>query len=283
MLTATKAVPAKSSSVPGSIMSRTCVDGFAKRSSFRHHAHVADVLKTLILTGDDFGRSPAVNAAIVRYHAAGALTHASLMVAESHAAEAAALAREHPRLCVGLHLTLCAGRATEPSPLTDADENLIASPARAGLRYAFDPRCREALRAEIRRQFDQFHALGFPPTYWDGHTHLHLHPLIFQLTLPIALEFGFRFVRLVREPGPPALVPWIFQRLSAAAIPALTQAGIGFADRVIGLRQTGRMSLEVFRRARAAYREGTTEIYFHPGAELDPPDPEALARALRAV
>jgi hopanoid biosynthesis associated protein HpnK len=244
---------------------------------------VPELLKTLILTGDDFGRSPGVNAAIVRYHAAGALTHASLMVAESHADEAAALAREHPRLTIGLHLTICAGHATELSPLTDDSGKLIASPARAGVRYAFNRWLREPLRAEIRRQFEKFRALGFPPTYWDGHTHLHLHPLIFQLTLPIAQEFGFRFVRLVREPGPPALVPWILQRLSAAAIPALKQAGIGFADRVIGLRQTGRMSLEVFRTALASRGEGTTEIYFHPGAELNPPEPAALAQLLHSA
>ena len=237
-------------------------------------------LKTLILTGDDFGRSAAINDAIARYHAAGALTHASLMIAEPHAAEAVKIARRHPRLCVGLHLTLCAGRATEPSRLTDAAGDFIASPARAGVRYAFDVRLHQPLRAEIRRQFEKFRALGFPPTYWDGHTHLHLHPVVFRLTLPIAREFGFRFVRLVREPGPPALVPWIFARLSAAAIPALEEAGIGFADRVFGLRRTGRMSLEVIRAALAAHRGGTTEIYFHPGAETEPPDPVEIARLI---
>ena len=47
----------------------------------RQHVRMSGVLKTLILTGDDFGRSAEVNAAIERYHAAGALTHASLMVA----------------------------------------------------------------------------------------------------------------------------------------------------------------------------------------------------------
>ena len=243
----------------------------------RQHVRVSGVLKTLILTGDDFGRSAEVNAAIERYHAAGALTHASLMVAEPHAAAAAEIARRHPGLRVGLHLTLCAGRATQPSLLTDSAGNLIASPVRAGLRYAFDARLREPLCAEIRRQFETFRALGFPPAYWDGHTHLHLHPVIFRLTLPIAREFGFRFVRLVREPGPPAVVPWIFAKLSAAALPALERAGIGFADRVFGLRRTGRMSLDAFRDALAAHRGGTTEIYFHPGAERDPPEPEKLA------
>jgi hypothetical protein len=40
------------------------------------------------------------------------------------------------------------------------------------------------------------------------------------------------------------------------------------------------MSLEVFRAALAALGAGTTEIYFHPGAERDPPDPAALARTV---
>ena len=244
---------------------------------------MADDLKHLILTGDDFGRSPAVNAAIVRYHAAGALTQASLMVAEPHAAEAAALARAHPALRVGLHLTLCAGRATAPSPLTDAAGNFCASPARAGLRFAFDRRLREPLRAEIRQQFEKFSALGFPPTYWDGHTHLHLHPVVFKLTLPIAREFGFRFVRLVREPGPPALVPWIFQKLSAAAIPALQQANIGFADRVFGLRRTGRITADFIHETFRTLPPGLSEFYFHPGTETALPSPEEFARLLHAT
>jgi hypothetical protein len=41
------------------------------------------------------------------------------------------------------------------------------------------------------------------------------------------------------------------------------------------------MSLESFRRAERASRAGgTTEVYFHPGAEIDPPDPVALAALL---
>jgi hopanoid biosynthesis associated protein HpnK len=234
-------------------------------------------LKTLILTGDDFGRSAVVNAAIERYHAAGALTQASLMVNEPHAAEAAQIAARHPQLRVGLHLTLCAGRASRVSALTDDAGNFEPSPAKAGLRYFFSRSLEAALTAEIRAQFEKFRALGFAPTYWDGHTHLHLHPTILRLTLPIAKEHGFRFIRLAREPGPPALVPWIFQRLSAAAIPALRQANIAFADQVFGLRNTGRMTLETVRAALAQTREGVTEIYFHPGAEIDPPAPDALA------
>jgi predicted glycoside hydrolase/deacetylase ChbG (UPF0249 family) len=219
----------------------------------------------ITITGDDFGLSPAVNAEIERYHQAGALHQASLMVAAPHAAEAVAIARRCPALRVGLHLVI-------------AEKN----PALAGLRAAFDPIFRRALRAKIERQFTQFRAFDLPPTYWDGHMHLHLHPVVLRHTLPIASAHGFRHIRLVREPGPPALVPWIFSRLSQQAQTALTTAGIGHANQVFGLRSTGRMNLAAFRAA-LAQAKGDAEIYFHPGAEAEPPDPSALAALLRAA
>lgn len=238
-------------------------------------------MKTLILTADDFGRSTEINAAILRAHRAGCVTQASLMVHEPGVEEAVRLAQQHPALRIGLHLTLCAGRAAAPSPLTDARGHFPASPARAGLRYAFRPTLRAPLEREIRAQFERFRALGFPPTYWDGHAHLHLHPVILRLTLPIAREHGFRFTRLVREPGSPALLPAIFARLSRAAIPLLERHGVAFADHVFGLRTTGRMSTATFTRLLQNLPDGASEIYFHPGAEREDPDYDAVRRAIQ--
>ena len=189
------------------------------------------------------------------------------MVNEPHAAEAADIARRSPGLRVGLHLTLCTGRASGVSAITDAAGNFEPSPAKAGLRYFFRPSLAVALGAEIRVQFEKFCALGFPPTYWDGHTHLHLHPTIFDLTLPIARKHGFTFTRLVREPMPRSVLGNIFAVLSARARPRLDAEGIGFADRVCGLRETGGMTNAAFRRLIATAPDGITEIYFHPGAE----------------
>jgi predicted glycoside hydrolase/deacetylase ChbG (UPF0249 family) len=217
--------------------------------------------RNLFVTGDDFGASPEVNTAIERYHRAGALHCASLMVDAPHVQEAVEIARRNPSLCVGLHLTLCAG-----------------SPALAGLKYAFSRAARRRLPSEIRRQFERFCALGFPPLYWDGHTHLHLHPVVMRDTLPVAEKLGFRFTRLVREPGPPAVLPWIFHALSRTAIQQLQRHGVAFADQVFGLRDTGRMTGGAFRKAIAAVK-GTAEIYFHPGVDLAPA-PEELAEWL---
>lgn len=234
----------------------------------------------LIVTADDFGRSPQVNAEIERYCAAGVLTQASLMINEEHVPEALRIAQRHPGLCIGLHLTLCDGRASALSPLTDPTGRFCPSPARAGLRYAFTPHLRCHLSTEIERQFSAFLAAGLPPTYWDGHTHLHLHPLILELTLPIAARHGFRAMRLVREPAslhPHAL---IFRLLSRAALPALQRARIHCTDRVYGLTATGRIDTHVVTRLLATLPAGWSELYFHPGAEAAPIAPADFARLL---
>jgi len=237
-------------------------------------------LKQLILTADDFGRSTQINEAIERACEAGFLTQASLMVNEPAAEEAARIARRHPELCVGLHLTLCDGHASGVSALTDAQGNLTTSPARAGLRYAFRSSLGENLREEIRAQFAKFRALGFAPSYWDGHTHLHLHPTILRHTLPIAVEEGFRAVRLVREQGRRSALPTIFRLLSENAIPALRRHDIRFTDRIFGLRDTGRMSTAQIAQVLGTLPDGLSELYFHPGAEPGEIDYAALVPLL---
>ena len=230
--------------------------------------------RRLLLTGDDFGRSSAVNAEIERWHRAGALTQTSLMVNEPGAEEAVEIARRNPALRVGLHLTLCDGRGSD-------GRMMQRSPALSGLKFAFFPGARAWLRREIAAQFAKFLTLGFAPTYWDGHTHLHLHPVVLALTLPVAVEHGFRFTRLVREPRAPGrsrgFLPRVFSILSARAVPKLEAAGISFADAVFGLSKSGRMDLDEVRRAAECARARLTEIYFHPGAESVLKNPAEVA------
>jgi predicted glycoside hydrolase/deacetylase ChbG (UPF0249 family) len=237
----------------------------------------------LVITGDDFGRSIAVNEAVELYHRAGALEQASLMVAEEQTIGAVEITRRNLALRVGLHLTLCDGMATEPSLLTDDEGRLPGSPATAGVLFALNYGLRESLRAEIRRQFERFLSFGLPPTYWDGHCHLHLHPVILALTIPIAREYGFTKTRLVREPGSRTLVHWIFHRLSRGSAEALQRFGIGYDEQVFGLHRSGRMDVEAFRHALAQVNGASTEIYWHPGAEANPPAPEELADLLAGV
>jgi len=227
--------------------------------------------RSMIVTGDDFGLDSRVNEAVERHFRAGLLTQASLMVNERGVEEAVRIARRNPGLKVGLHLSLCCGRASEPSALTDRDGRFRPSPARAGLVYAFRPGLREALGAEIARQFQRFAALGFSPVYWDGHTHLHLHPVVLELTLPHI--GGFHAVRLVRVAGAGPL-PVIFRLLSRAAHAKLP--GVAATDHLFGFAETGRMGTRPLEILLANTPRGQSELYYHPGAEPAEPDFQLL-------
>src|ERR1051325_9200623 len=70
--------------------------------------------RRLIVNADDFGLSHSVNEAVIRAHHDGILTSASLMVNEAGFEEAVKLAKENPKLGIGLHLTLLQGHSTLP-------------------------------------------------------------------------------------------------------------------------------------------------------------------------
>jgi predicted glycoside hydrolase/deacetylase ChbG (UPF0249 family) len=212
------------------------------------------VTRRLIVTADDFGDTPAVNAAVVRACREGVLRFASLMVLRPAAAEAARLAAETPGLGVGLHLELCAD-----------------APGMAGLRYFFDPRARAGLEGEIRAQFDALLALGVKPTHADGHINVHAHPVVFPALCRVAREYGVPRVRL---PGG----EWAAHRAaggSGGAALAATFAAMGAwvggaggggvrVTRAWGLLRSGLMTEEYAVRLVESLPEGETELYFHP-------------------
>src|SRR5277367_5285767 len=100
-----------------------------------------DSVRRLIVNADDFGRSPSVNEAVIRAHRDGILTSASLMVNEVGFGEAVKLAKENPKLGVGLHLTLLMGHSALPPEkipgLVNARGEFSSSPVGAGMSYFF--------------------------------------------------------------------------------------------------------------------------------------------------
>ena len=234
----------------------------------------------LILGADDFGSSTEVNAAVLAAHRHGVLTSASLMVAGQAVTEAVSMAREVPGLAVGLHLVVVDGPAVLPQSriphLVDADGHFPSGPLQVGLRYAFSRAARQELTAELRAQFERFAATGLPLAHVDGHHHMHLHPTVLDLVLPLAEAYGARGIRLPRDDlrlaleyslegaGAKILSALVFGLLNRWSQRKLRGRAFVVADRVYGLMQTGRMYeayvLEVIRRLQVP----TAEIYFHP-------------------
>jgi chitin disaccharide deacetylase len=248
--------------------------------------------RRLIVNADDFGFSTSVNNAVIRAHREGVLTTASLMVNEPGFDEAVKLARENPRLGVGLHLVLLQGHSTLPQEkipgLVNARGEFSNSPVRTGMNYFFKRSLREQFRAEIRAQFEKFHATGLPPDHVNGHLHLHLHPTIFKILMDDAEKLGIRHFRLTRDclarSRRMARGRW-FYRVSHTAIYAwlsrrtresLRQRGIKHAQITFGLLQNARVDEEYILKLLPDLPPGDSELYSHPSLDEFKPEFNAL-------
>jgi chitin disaccharide deacetylase len=134
--------------------------------------------RVLIVNADDFGRSPAINAGVIRAHETfGIVTSASLMVRWAAAATAANYVRSGRLLDIGLHVDLgewardAAQWRTiyEVAPLEDA----------------------AAVEREVRFQLETFRELiGRDPTHLDSHQHVHRHEPMRSVLNRLGAELG---------------------------------------------------------------------------------------------
>jgi len=236
--------------------------------------------RRLIVNADDFGRSPDINAAVVQAHERGILTSASLMVNEPEVEEAVALARAHPRLAVGLHLTLAQGRAALPAEslggLVDAQGRFGSSSVVVGWRYFFKRSLREPLRREIVAQLERFKETGLPLDHVNGHMHLHQQPVVFRLLMELAPQWGIHHFRLTCEPlmpnlraakgryGVRVLHAMVFAALARGQRRALQRLGIRCPDAVFGQLQDGRVDEDYILGLLPHLPAGDSELYSHP-------------------
>jgi chitin disaccharide deacetylase len=242
-----------------------------------------ETARRLIVNADDFGGSRSINQAVVQAHRHGILTTASLMVNEPGFEEAVALAKEHPRLGVGLHLTLSHGHsalAPEKIPgLVNQRGEFSNQPEMTGLRYFIRRQLHEQLRQEIHAQFEKFRRTGLPLDHVNGHLHFHLHPTVFRIVMNVADRFGIRQMRLTRDPfwlnaqlssgrwmsrGTHA---FIYLCLAGNARGWLRRRGIRHTRLVFGLLQNAQVDELYITRLLPRLPGGDSELYSHPSLD----------------
>ena len=239
--------------------------------------------RRLIVNADDFGRSSSINRAVIRAHREGILTTTSLMVNEPACAEAVDLARQNPRLGVGLHLTFLCGHSALPTAkipgLVNSNREFTNNPAGAGFRYFFQRSLREQLRCEMHAQFERFRATGLELDHVNGHLHLHLHPMIFDLLMQDAEQLGVQRVRLTFDPfrlnlriasghlAYRALHVAIFHCLAARARPVIRHRGLAHTAHVFGLLQNARVDEPYVLALIPELPAGDSELYSHPSLD----------------
>jgi hopanoid biosynthesis associated protein HpnK len=205
------------------------------------------------------------------------------MTNESGFDEAVALARENPRLGVGLHLALLCGHSALPPAeipgLVNERSEFTESPGAAGFRYFFRRELMEQLRAEIHRQFQRFQATGLPLDHVNGHLHLHLHPTVFRILMEDAAQLRIDRMRLTFDPfwlnARLASGFWVYRAfhcivyhlLSARARSSLKRRGIRHTARVFGLLQNARVDEPYVSRLLPQLPPGDSELYSHPSLD----------------
>ena len=221
-----------------------------------------------------------MNRGILRAHRDGILTTTSLMVAAPFAAEAVAIARATPTLGVGLHLVLVQGTPASADAratgLMTARGGFRESAIPAAIRYFFDPTLRRAVLREVRAQLELYRATGLPLGHVDGHLNVHLHPMLQATLAELAPEFGIPALRLTREPVAPNLrydprhrlrktfEGVVLRFLSSLSEKRLGPLGVVFADRTLGLHQSGACDEPYLAHLIETLPPGTSELYCHP-------------------
>lgn len=234
----------------------------------------------LIVNGDDFGSSSGVNHGVIRAYQEGILTSCSLMVGEAGFEEAVRMVGDAGGPAVGLHVTAVQGssvlKPSEIPTIVDGEGRFSSDPVKAGLAYFFSRQARAELADEIRAQFERFLSSGLTLSHVDSHTHLHLHPVLFDIMVGLCREFGVRRMRIpeddpVLSTGRPAgfspqqrgavLLFRVFTRRMKVN---LAREGFAFPQRVFGHLLTGRIDKAYVLHIIDHIPEGDFEIYFHP-------------------
>ena len=219
-------------------------------------------MKRLVVNADDFGFTSDVNEGILHSHRYGIVRSASLMAngpAFEHAVE---IARQHPNLGVGCHLTLVQGEsiASPGTRLPASIAKLLVNP----------PSGDEVLR-EFRAQVEFLLEHGIRPTHLDTHQHVHLLPPVLDVVATLADRFRIPWIRKPFD-SPFGLAPVLRTGLSIAIRPwripfeeRLRQARCRTADYFAGFVATGTMDARWLAALLAGLPSGIGELMCHPG------------------
>lgn len=255
------------------------VGSFARASKRRRGRNI---LRVLIINGDDMGRTPRITQGILKAYEQGILTSASMVANGADFDSAAAMAKQYTGLGVGIHLVL-----NEYQPV--AEPRLI--PGLLNAAGAFWPRplmlaklqssgnrCREAA-IEWEAQIAKIVDAGVSPTHLDGHGHCHATPRLAETVLRLAKKFNIGAVRLPAEPlsyrgfgGAFSARRYVEKAMLFTASQwarSRWRTHLAYPDMFYGFMDGGRLSAGAIARIAGGLRPGVAELMTHPGIDND--------------
>ena len=244
-------------------------------------------MKRLVVNADDLGLTEGVNRGILEAHRRGILTSATLLANGAAFASGLALAREAPKLGVGVHLNLSDGRPVcDPSAvpsLVNQGGRFFGGPAVLARRILLGRVRFAEVERELGAQIEKVRNAGVQITHLDGHKHVHMLPGVFPIVVELARACGIGGVRaaveqpvalgamLRRHPG--AATAIVKQSLRARALgwlamdahKQLWQAGLACPMYFFGITQTGFLDAAELEAILWNLPEGSSELMCHPG------------------
>ena len=239
-------------------------------------------MKQLIVNADDFGLHPLINAGIIKGHQEGFITSTSLMPSAPCWQEAVRLAKENPRLGIGVHLTLVGGVPSvlpkeQVSSLLDDDGLFLPDYVAFAKRYYSGAVKKAELEAELRAQVERALSCGVNITHIDSHQHTHVLPGINSLVLKLSNEYNIIRVRIPKEGylftgGFQTGVGRLIGRsgLSFCADMAALRAdslGLRHPQHFYGMLAGGHLNAQLIANILRQLPEGVSEIMTHPGLD----------------
>ena len=239
-------------------------------------------MKQLIVNADDFGLHPLINAGIIKGHQEGFITSTSLMPSAPCWQEAVRLAKENPRLGIGVHLTLVGGVPSvlpkeQVSSLLDDDGLFLPDYVAFAKRYYSGAVKKAELEAELRAQLERALESGVNITHIDSHQHTHVLPGINSLVLKLSNEYNIIRVRIPKEGylftgGFQTGVGRLIGRsgLSFCADMAALRAdslGLRHPQHFYGMLAGGHLNAQLIANILRQLPEGVSEIMTHPGLD----------------
>ena len=239
-------------------------------------------MKQLIVNADDFGLHPLINAGIIKGHQEGFITSTSLMPSAPCWQEAVRLAKENPRLGIGVHLTLVGSVPSvlpreQVSSLLDDDGLFLPDYVAFAKRYYSGAVKKAELEAELRAQLERALSCGVNITHIDSHQHTHVLPGINSLVLKLSNEYNIIRVRIPKEGylftgGFQTSVGRLIGRsgLSFCADMAALRAdslGLRHPQHFYGMLAGGHLNAQLIANILRQLPEGVSEIMTHPGLD----------------
>jgi predicted glycoside hydrolase/deacetylase ChbG (UPF0249 family) len=205
-------------------------------------------VKKLVVNADDFGRSSRINQGIIEAHQKGIVNSTSLMTTREGFDEALRLARENPKLGIGLHLDL-------------DDFFEVEHGVGRLIRYKDAGLPLSAIAEATEAQLKKILQTGLPIDHLDGHHHSHLRPELFATIAALAAKYKIKVIRYFK-----GFYEGLYPGIATGWVLDLTQRfGLRTVDTFFAGWEPVESSLPGYSYFEPAASFSTGELMVHPG------------------